>query len=158
MGYGGTPGPVPVGAPVVVRNTVFCGDRDMCAAAARSVPHAGIIGVTRPRRLRRVTTVPVANLCRSAGLRADRGRGDGGERRARLPQLHAAGLEATRTVMVQGAGSSSREHGRDHGRALSKMVLGTARGADRAARLAALPMYTGIVDSTAPDAREQITN
>ena len=28
VGYGGTPGPVPVGAPVVVRNTVFCGSCD----------------------------------------------------------------------------------------------------------------------------------
>ena len=34
-GYGtGTPEPVPVGAPVVVRNTVFCGNCDMSTAGS----------------------------------------------------------------------------------------------------------------------------
>ena len=71
-------------------------------------------------------------------------------------QLRAAGLEATRTVLVQGAGSSSGSMAAIVAKALGKVVLGTARGADRAARLATLPMYTAVVDSTAPDARDQI--
>jgi NADPH:quinone reductase-like Zn-dependent oxidoreductase len=41
-------------------------------------------------------------------------------------------------------------------RALGKTVLGTARGAERAALLATLPMYSGVVDSTGPDARDRI--
>jgi NADPH:quinone reductase-like Zn-dependent oxidoreductase len=71
-------------------------------------------------------------------------------------QLRAAGLEATRTVLIQGAGSSAGSMAAIVARALGKVVLGTARGADRATRLAALPMYTAVVDSTAPDVRDQV--
>jgi NADPH:quinone reductase-like Zn-dependent oxidoreductase len=71
-------------------------------------------------------------------------------------QLRAAGLAETRTVMVQGAGSASGSMAAIVAKALGKTVLGTARGAERAARLAALPMYDAVFDSTDPDARALI--
>jgi len=158
VGYGGTPGPVPVGAPVVVRNTVFCGHCDMCAAGSSEACRTlGIIGVNRPGAYAEYTTVPVANLrplppgCRPIDAAAMAVNGPLG-----YAQLRAAGLEATRTVLIQGAGSSSGSMAAIVARALGKTVLGTARGAERAARLATLPMYSGVVDSTGPDARDRI--
>ena len=158
VGYGGTPGPVPVGAPVVVRNTVFCGHCDMCAAGSSEACRTlGIIGVNRPGAYAEYTTVPVANLrplppgCRPIDAAAMAVNGPLG-----YAQLRAAGLEATRTVLIQGAGSSSGSMAAIVARALGKTVFGTARGAERAALLATLPMYSGVVDSTGPDARDRI--
>jgi NADPH:quinone reductase-like Zn-dependent oxidoreductase len=159
VGYGGTPGPVPVGAQVVVRNTVFCGQCDMCAAGSSEACRTlGIIGVNRPGAYAEYTTVPVANL---RPLPPGCGPIEGTAMAVNGPlgyaQLRAAGLEATRTVLVQGAGSSAGSMAAIVARALGKVVLGTSRGAERAARLAAaLPMYSAVIDSTAPDARERI--
>jgi NADPH:quinone reductase-like Zn-dependent oxidoreductase len=158
-GYGaGTTGPVPVGAPVVIRNTVFCGHCDMCTAGSSEACRTlGIIGVTRSGAYAEYTTVPVANLrplppgCRPIEAAAMAVNGPLG-----YAQLRAAGLEATRTVLIQGAGSSAGSMAAIVARTLGKVVLGTSRGADRAARLATLPMYTAVVDSTAPDARDQV--
>lgn len=155
---GGTTGPVPVGAPVVVRNTVFCGHCDMCTAGSSEACRTlGIIGVTRPGAYAEYSAVPVANL---RPLPPGCGPIDAAAMAVNGPlayaQLRAAGLESTRTVLIQGAGSSAGSMAAIVARALGKVVLGTARGADRAARLAALPSYTAVVDSTALDAREQI--
>jgi len=130
----------------------------MCAAGSSEACRTlGIIGVTRPGAYAEYTTVPVANLrplppgCGPIEAAAMAVNGALG-----YAQLRAAGLEATRTVLVQGAGSSSGSMAAIVAKALGKVVLGTARGAERAARLATLPMYTAVVDSTAPDARDRL--
>src|SRR6476469_7752036 len=130
-GYGpGTVGPAPVGAPVVIRNTVFCGHCDMCTAGSSEACRTlGIIGVTRPGAYAEYTTVPVANLrplppgCRPIDAAAMAVNGPLG-----YAQLRAAGLEATRTVLIQGAGSSSGSMAAIVAKALGKVVLGTTRG------------------------------
>jgi NADPH:quinone reductase-like Zn-dependent oxidoreductase len=159
VGYGpGTQGPLSVGTPVVVRNTVFCGQCDMCTAgSAEACRTLGIIGVNRPGAYAEYTVVPTANLrarpsrCGAIEATAMAVNGPLG-----YGQLRSAGIDETRTVLIQGAGSSSGSMAAIVAQALGKTVLGTARGAGRAARLAALPMYDAVVDSTAPDAREQI--
>jgi NADPH:quinone reductase-like Zn-dependent oxidoreductase len=158
-GYGeGTAGPLPVGTPVVVRNTVFCGSCDMCVAGSSEACRTlGVIGVNRPGAYAEYTVVPVENLrplppgCGPVEATAMAVNGPLG-----YAQLRAAGIDETRTVMIQGAGSSSGSMAAIVARALGKTVLGTARGGERVARLRALPMYDAIVDSTAPDARQQI--
>ncbi len=158
-GYGpDTVGPLPIGAPVVVRNTVFCGECDMCAAGSTEACRTlGIIGVNRPGAYAEYTVVPVQNLrarpprCGAVEATAMAVNGPLG-----YGQLRSAGLDETRTVLVQGAGSSSGSMAAIVARALGKTVLGTARGAQRAARLAELPMYDAVVDSTASDAQERI--
>jgi len=160
-GYGpGTAGPLPVGTPVVVRNTVFCWRCDMCAAGSSEACRTlGVIGVNRPGAYAEYTTVPVENLrtlpsgCGLVEATAMAVNGPLG-----YAQLRTAGLDETRTVMVQGAGSASGSMAAIVAKALGKTVLGTARGAERAARLAALPMYDGVFDSTDPDARAQIAD
>lgn len=157
--YGpGTAGPVPVGTDVVVRNTVFCGECDMCVAGTAEACRAlGIIGVTRPGAYAEYTTVPVANLralpagCSPVDATAMAVNGPLG-----FGQLRSAGLDSTRTVLVQGAGSSSGSMVAIVAAAQGRTVIGTARGAERAARLAGLPMYDAVVDSTAPDAVARI--
>ena len=151
-------GPVPVGTDVVVRNTVFCGECDMCAAGTAEACRAlGIIGVTRPGAYAEYTTVPVANLralpagCSPVDATAMAVNGPLG-----YGQLRSAGLDTTRTVLVQGAGSSSGSMVAIVAAALGRTVIGTARGTERAARLAGLPMYDAVVDSTAPDAVARI--
>jgi NADPH:quinone reductase-like Zn-dependent oxidoreductase len=158
-GYGpDTQGPLPVGTAVVVRNTVFCGQCDMCAAGSSEACRTlGIIGVTRPGAYAEYTVVPVQNLRarppRSSAIEATAMAVNGP---LGYGQLRSAGIEETRTVLVQGAGSSSGSMAAIVARALGKTVLGTARGAERAAGLSELPMYDAVVDSTAPDARDQI--
>jgi NADPH:quinone reductase-like Zn-dependent oxidoreductase len=159
-GYGpDTPGPLPAGTAVVVRNTVFCGHCDMCAAGSSEACRTlGIIGVTRPGAYAGYTVVPVQNLrARPPGCSAIEATAMAVNGPLGYGQLRSAGIEETRTVLVQGAGSSSGSMAAIVAKALGKTVLGTARGAERAARLATLPMYDVVVDSTAPDARDQIS-
>src|SRR4051794_10631632 len=158
VGYGGTPGPVPVGAPVVVRNTVFCGHCDMCVAGSSEACRTlGIIGVNRPGAYAEYTVVPVQNLrarparCGAVEATAMAVNGPLG-----YGQLRSAGIDETRTVRVRGAGPASGSMAAIVAGALGKTVRGTARGAQRAARLAELPMYDAVVDSTAPDAKERV--
>ena len=159
-GYGpGTDRRLPVGTSVVVRNTVFCDHCDMCLEGNSEACRAlEIIGVTRPGAYAEYTTVPVQNIqelpigCGPVEATAMAVNGPLG-----FAQLRAAGIDQTRTVLVQGAGSASGSMVAIVARALGKTVLGTARGPERADRLAQLPMYDAVVDSTAPDARSRLT-
>ncbi len=165
-GYGpDTEAPLSVGTPVVVRNTVFCLRCDMCRAGSTEACRTlGIIGVTRPGAYAELTTVPVANLrplppgCGPVEATAMAVNGPLGYAQLRAAGIDGAGGDRSGTVLVQGAGSASGSMAAIVAKALGRTVLGTARGAGRAARLAALPMYDAVVDSTAPDARERIAN
>lgn len=158
-GYGpDTEAVLPVGSAVVVRNAVFCRQCDMCAAgnseACRSL---GVIGVTRPGAYAEYTTVPVENL---RELPPGCGPTEAAAMAVNGPlahaQLRAAGIDDTRTVLVQGAGSASGTMAAVVARALGKTVFGTARGGERTERIAGLRLYDAVVDSTAPDAVEQV--
>jgi NADPH:quinone reductase-like Zn-dependent oxidoreductase len=155
-----TAGPLPVGTPVVIRNGVPCRDCDMCASGnTESCRALGIIGVNRPGAYAEYTVVPIGNLrpipegCSPLQATAMAVNGALG-----YAQLVAADLDQTRTVLIQGAGSSAGSMAAIVAKALGKVVIGTARGAERVQRMTDLKIYDAVVDSTVPDARDQITD
>jgi NADPH:quinone reductase-like Zn-dependent oxidoreductase len=153
-----TTGPIPPGTAVVVRNTVFCHHCDMCQTgrleACRTL---GIIGVTRPGAYAEYTTVPIDTLrALPAGCDPVQATAMATNGPLAHAQLRVAGLDDTRTVLIQGAGSAAGSMAAVLARALGKTVLGTVRGPARAATVDALALYDHIIDSTAPDATDHI--
>lgn len=149
---------IPLGSQVVVVNAIPCGHCPLCTSGrVTACPNVDIIGVTIPGAYAEYTVVPVRNLrvvppqatvVEAAGMNV--------LGPLAVQQMMEAHATPGRFVLVQAAASPSGAMAGTVAKAYGMRVIGTTRSATKIPALNDLGIFEHIIDSTSPEALQQV--